>query len=93
MSQVRVVPKMSHRLGPACLSLVLASCSAAPSRNIFGSYFPSWMLCALMAMVATAILRWIFIRTGIDRDIRSPVLVYLCILVSFTLGIWLVWLA
>ena len=32
---------------------LLSGCSSAPSRNILGSYFPSWMICALIGMVWT----------------------------------------
>lgn len=93
MDQFSLVRYVLRGLGLCVLAMVLASCSASPSRNIFGSYFPSWMVCTLIAIVCTVGLRWGFVRTGIDSDIRSPVLVYLCVLLSFTLGIWLLWLA
>jgi hypothetical protein len=74
-----------------CLSAIRGGL-AAPSRDILGSYFPAWMFCALGALVATALLRWLFVRAGIDRTLPAPVVVYLAITVAFSLGGWLLWL-
>jgi hypothetical protein len=49
-----------------CLLLFLTGCSSAPSRNILGSYFPSWMICALIGMGATVALRVALVKVGID---------------------------
>ncbi len=35
----------------------LTACSASPSRNILGSYFPTWMICALLGLVVVVVLR------------------------------------
>jgi hypothetical protein len=64
----------------------------SPSRDILGSYFPGWMFCALGALVATALLRWLFVRAGIDRTLPVPVVVYLALTVALSLGAWLLWL-
>jgi hypothetical protein len=50
------------------------------------------MFCALGALVATALLRWLFVRAGIDRTLPAPVVVYLAVTVAFSLGAWLLWL-
>jgi esterase/lipase superfamily enzyme len=34
-------------------AMFLSGCGSAPSRNILGSYFPSWMICALIGLSAT----------------------------------------
>jgi hypothetical protein len=80
----------------ACLALStlsLSACSASPSRNILGSYFPTWMICAVLGIAGVAVLRMVLIKTGIDAVLPIPVLVYLCFWVAVTLAIWLVWLA
>jgi hypothetical protein len=64
---------------------------AAPSLNILGSYFPTWMLCALGAVVATALLRQLFVLTGVDRTLPVPVVVYLALTVACSLASWLIW--
>jgi len=71
----------------------LGGCSASPSRSILGSYFPSWMLCALAGIVLTVLLRLALVRSGIDAEIPAPFLVYVSFAIAFTLGIWLAWLA
>lgn len=70
----------------------LAACSASPSRNILGSYFPTWMICALLGLVAVVVLRAVLGKTGIDATLPIPVVVYLCIWITVTLAIWLLWL-
>jgi len=71
----------------------LQGCSSAPSRNVLGSYFPSWMVCALMALIATVVVRSIFVRAGIDAVLPAPLIVYLGLFAAFTFAVWLVWLA
>jgi YtcA family len=64
----------------------------APSVNIFGSYFPSWMLCALGAIVLTVVVRQIFVAVGLDRVLPKPFVVYLAMAVACSFGAWLLWL-
>jgi hypothetical protein len=72
---------------------LLSGCSSAPSRNILGSYFPSWMICALIGMGATVAVRALLAKTGIDAVLPMPIVVYLAIATAFSLAIWLLWLA
>lgn len=62
-----------------------------PSQNILGSYFPSWMLCALIGIILTAILYNIFAKIGIHPFIPTKLLTYLSLAISFTFFIWLIW--
>jgi len=75
------------------MASTLGGCSASPSRSILGSYFPSWMLCALAGIVLTVLLRLALVRSGIGAEIPAPFLVYVSFSIAFTLGIWLAWLA
>ncbi|WP_329742183.1 YtcA family lipoprotein [Dyella sp. A6] len=86
-------PRKLHVSAVAMAVLLLSSCSAAPSRNILGSYFPSWMLCAVFGIAGVAAIRFVLVRTGIDAALPLPVLVYLSLWIAVTLGLWLVWLA
>ena len=70
----------------------LAACSASPSRNILGSYFPTWMICALFGLLGVVALRAVLGKTGIDAALPVPMVVYLCTWLSVTLAIWLLWL-
>lgn len=71
----------------------LAGCSASPSRNVLGSYFPSWMICALGGIAAAVIARTVLKASGLQREIPALLLVYLSIGAAFTFGLWLIWLA
>lgn len=74
------------------LATTLTACSDAPSRNILGSYFPTWMICALGGIVGVAIVRGVLVKTGIDASMPLPVVVYLSMWMAITLAIWLIWL-
>ncbi len=91
---VRIV--MPGQLRPALAAAVLIAvggCSSAPSRNILGSYFPSWMVCALVGLGAAAIMRRLLIKAGIDQELPAPVVVYIAVATAFALALWLLWLA
>jgi hypothetical protein len=72
---------------------VLALGVFAQSRDVFGAYFPSWLFCVLIALAATAVVRALFVRAGIDRSLPVPVVVYLAIVVAFSFGGWLLCLS
>jgi hypothetical protein len=60
-----------------------------PQINIIGSFFPSWMLCAVIGIVVALLARRLFVRVGIDRYVGPPPLVYggLAVLVTFSLWV------
>jgi len=70
----------------------LAGCTAAPSQNILGSYFPSWMICALAGGGAAIVVRQLLVAVGIDKTLPVPVVVYLALAVAFAFAVWLLWL-
>src|SRR5262245_12414013 len=75
-----------------CL-VILTGCSSAPSRNILGSYFPSWMICALVGLAATVALRVVLAKVGIDAELPIPIVIYLAFATAVSLAMWLLWLA
>jgi YtcA family len=89
----RVKGKLLDRIAAAAVSMLLDGCSSAPSRNILGSYFPSWMICALIGMGATVAVRVLLAKTGIDAVLPMPIVVYLAFATAFSLAVWLLWLA
>jgi hypothetical protein len=48
------------------IALPVAACSSAPTMDLFGSYFPAWMPCAAIAVVAAIIIRQIPARSRLD---------------------------
>ena len=76
-----------------CLSALVAGCDGAPSRNILGSYFPSWMLCALAAIALALVARVVLKLTGLLEELPAPLVVLLSFGCAVDFAIWLVWLA
>jgi hypothetical protein len=72
--------------------LLLGGCSGAPSQNILGSYFPSWMLCVLAGICLALVMRRGLVLAGVDQALPAPLLVYLALAVFFAFATWLVWL-
>jgi hypothetical protein len=70
----------------------LTGCAGAPSRNILGSFFPSWMLCVLVGLVAAVLVSRGLALVGIDKVLPVPLLVYLALTVFFSFATWLLWL-
>jgi hypothetical protein len=60
-----------------------------PSLNIFGTFFPSWMLCAFIGIVAAIIAYAILSRTRLGGEIKPTLLAYTSIALSVTFILWL----
>ena len=71
---------------------MLGGCSDAPSQNVLGSYFPSWMICALIGIVLAAATQRGLAAAGLKEAVPVPLLVYLAFAVFFAFAAWLVWL-
>lgn len=50
------------------------------------------MLCALVGIVGTFVLRTVLVKSDIDKDLPVPVLVYLSLWIAITLAVWFFWL-
>jgi hypothetical protein len=72
---------------------VLSGCEGAPSRNILGSYFPSWMVCALVGIALALAARAVVKATGLLEEIPVPFVVMLAIACAGTFAMWLIWLS
>ena len=85
-----------NRRGPLgwwriAIALPVAACSYSPTMNLLGSYFPAWMLCAVIGIVASVIIRQILAVAGINDYVIAPLLTYAGLAVSATLLAWLLW--
>lgn len=60
---------------------------AGPSLAIFGAYFPSWMLCLLIGIIATLVIRVFFMRFNIDDLLPLRLTTYTAIALSITCGL------
>ena len=67
---------------------LLTSCSQAPSVDVLGSFFPAWLVCFLVAIVLTALVRLALLRLRMEPAL--PILVYPSLAALFTFLLWLV---
>ena len=73
------------------IALPVAGCSSAPTMDLLGSYFPGWMVCAVLGIFAAVIIRQILTVAGINDYVIAPLLTYAGLAVSATLLAWLLW--
>ena len=91
--------RVEHRVRPGialtigCLAVVTSGCEGAPSRNILGSYFPSWMVCALVGIVLALVARGVLKATGLLQELPAPLAVLLAFGCAVNFALWLIWLA
>lgn len=73
------------------LAGALAGCAQtrAPSFYMAGSYFPAWLLCAVIGIVGAALVRVLFIRIALDDMLPLRLLVYTCIALMIAMAIGL----
>jgi YtcA family len=69
-------------------ALLLGSCSRAPSVDVLGSFFPAWLLCSVIAVLLTILVRILLQRYRVK--VAVPVLVYPSLAASFTFLLWLI---
>ena len=73
------------------IALAVAGCSTAPTMDLLGSYFPAWMLCAVVGVFTAVVIRQILAVAGINDYVVAPLLTYAGLAVSATLLAWLFW--
>ena len=81
----------AHRwLGFAGICLTVSGCERAPSVDVLGSYFPGWLVCLVVALLLTVLVRWMLQRLHVE--VIAPVVVYPSLLGVFTFAQWLIFL-
>jgi hypothetical protein len=63
----------------------------APSFTLFGAYFPAWMFCAAIGILAAIVARAIFVATGLAYILPLQLFVCAAIGVSAALFAELIW--
>jgi hypothetical protein len=69
--------------------LLPTGCSRAPSFNILGSFFPSWILCGVIGILLAVAVRVVFVRLNFERELSPLIVIYPCLAALFTFSIWL----
>jgi hypothetical protein len=59
-----------------------------PVINIVGSFFPSWMLCAVIGIVVALLARRLLVWAGLDPYVGPRALVYPSLAILVTLVLW-----
>jgi hypothetical protein len=87
----RIYKTVIRGLSPVAVALATAGCSHAPTLDLFGSYFPAWMLCAAAGILAAVVIRLILGLAGIHEYVLVPLLTYTSFAVAAALLVWLFW--
>jgi YtcA family len=83
----------SARLWRAAPLLLLDGCAVrgAPSFPLVGAYFPDWMLCAMLGIAVSVMLRVVFVPTGIDAVLNFRLFTYVSLGLIAAFLAWLAW--
>ena len=73
----------------AVVCLTLGGCERAPSINLLGAYFPSWMLCVAIGIALTLLGRWGLVAAGLDASLGPRGVVYPAFATALSLVAWL----
>lgn len=60
-----------------------------PVFDLEGAFFPAWMLCLLVGVLATVALRLLFARVGLEHHLGPLPLIYPCLALLLTMTTWL----
>jgi YtcA family len=60
-----------------------------PSLNIFGTFFPAWMLCTLIGIVVAVAAHLLFARLRVEAELKPALLLYPSIALAVTSFLWL----
>ena len=61
----------------------------APSLNVLGSFFPSWILCVVIGILLAFGTRMLFVRANFEKELSPLILVYPSLAGFFTFATWL----
>lgn len=73
--------------------VLLNGCSVAgaPSFELFGAFFPAWLFCGLIGLVAGGAARGLFVSTGLSHLVPYQLFVCVAIGVIAACLAWLLW--
>lgn len=74
----------------AVIVIQICGCRRAPAFNILGSYFPGWILCILVGIVATVAVRLVLYYLRLEQHISLLPMMYVSMAIFFACVLWLV---
>jgi hypothetical protein len=80
------------RIALLCLASILGGCSAsgAPSFDLFGAFFPAWLLCGVIGIAGAGLARVAFVSRGLANVLPYQLAVCTAIGVITAVMVWLV---
>ena len=73
----------------ACLSIVtLTACD--PIVTIAGANFPSWLLCAIVGAILTALARPLMVLARLEPHVGPLTIFYPCVIAMFAMIVWVI---
>jgi hypothetical protein len=75
---------------PALLSLSGCGAAGAPSYDLFGAFFPAWLLCGTVGIAGAVAARVVFVSTGLANTLPYQFAVCTAIGVITAVLVWLI---
>jgi len=73
----------------AAVAPVVLATACDPIVNVYGSFFPAWVLCLLTAVACAVALRFVFVVTGLEEGFVPLLLVYPALVLLIACITWL----
>jgi len=85
------LPSFMRVLVVVLTALSLEGCAlrGAPSYNLFGAFFPAWLLCAAIGALGSLGIRAVALAIGLDAAMPLKLVTYLAFAATLALSIWL----
>lgn len=61
-----------------------------PLVDVAGAFFPAWMLCILVGIASTVVLRYVLSRTHLEPSLGPLIVIYPSLAATISLALWLV---
>lgn len=79
-----------RRLAPLLLAGTLGGAAGCdPIINVYGSFFPAWIVCLLAGIAGAGLLRQLFAITGLEQGFAPILLVYPALAFLIACAAWL----
>jgi len=80
--------RLARTLGAIVLATGTAGCD--PVIDVFGSFFPAWVVCMTVGILLATLARPLLARAGLEPHLGPLVLVYPSLALLLTMLTWLV---
>jgi hypothetical protein len=85
-----VLTKVNLPARGAVIALGIVAAGCDPVINIGGANFPGWLLCAIVGLILAALLRQLFVVTGIEPYMGPAILIYPCLMALIGCVTWMI---